>query len=470
LAPSDDDHDCGWKKYAAAQEQKLAELTEKLAALERRLFEKKSERLPSSKLPPPLPKVKRSPEEARQTRARNAAVRDASVQTEITPVPVTDRECPKCDGTLQPVGSKPSVVWEYVQPFFRKRVYERQTVACTCGHITTAKPPDRMGDKTRYAPSFVAHLIVNKCAHSNPQNRLEKAYRDIGVIISRSTMCNLIHRAASELQPLYAAALALVPRAPDVHADETSMRQWDHKGRCYLWTFVTPTLVAYRYATTRSGSVPAEVLGDSPGRLVVDQYTGYNAVTKPGHRTRAGCLAHARRKLYEQRQHPETQEALDLITQLYRIEDQAKAAGIVCTEAHLALRQLESKPVYTQLLRWGRRHRGHFGPRSALGKAIRYVLRNHRALGCFLRYPSVPLDNNIAEASLRRAALGRVNYLFFGNEKSGHDFAALYTLVASCEKNRVNAIAYLTDVLIRVQHHPARDIESLLPHRWKPPG
>jgi transposase len=65
--------------------------------------------------------------------------------------------------------------------------------------------------------------------------------------------------------------------------------------------------------------------------------------------------------------------------------------------------------------------------------------------------------------------LGRVNYLFFGNEQSGHDFAALYTLVASCEKHRVNAIVYLTDVLIRVQRHPARDIEELLPHRWKPP-
>jgi transposase len=61
-----------------------------------------------------------------------------------------------------------------------------------------------------------------------------------------------------------------------------------------------------------------------------------------------------------------------------------------------------------------------------------------------------------------------VNYLFFGNENAGHDFAVLYTLVASCEKHRINALAYLTDVLLRVQRHPARDIEDLLPHRWKP--
>jgi len=468
LAPPDNEHDCGWKAYAAAQEQKLAELTDKLAALERRLFEKKSERRLTSKLPPPLPKAKRTPDEARQTRKDNAALRDARVETEVTPLPVGERPCPQCNGTRRRIGTKSSVVWEYVQPFFRKRVYERETVRCSCGCIETAPAPERMGDKTRYAPSFVAHLIVNKCAHSNPQHRLEKAYRDLGIPMSRSTMCNLIHRAARELQPLHAAALALVPRAPDVHADETSMRQQDRAGRCYLWTFVTSELIVYRYATTRSGSVPQEVLGDSQGRLVVDQYTGYNAVTQPGRRERAGCFAHVRRKIYEQRQHPETEEALDLITRLYSIEAQAKASSIIGTAQHRALRQAESKPLFVQLLRWGRRHRGRFGPRSALGRAIRYLLKNHRALSCFLRHATVPLDNNPAEASLRRAALGRVNYLFFGNENAGHDFAVLYTLVASCEKHRINALAYLTDVLLRVQRHPARDIEDLLPHRWKP--
>jgi len=469
LAPPDDDHNCGWKAYAAAQEQKLAELTEKLASLERRLFEKKSERLPSSKLPPPLPKGKRTPAEARQARKDNAALREASVQTDVTSLPVTDKHCSKCDGEMRRIGSKPSMIWEYVQPFFRKRVYDRETVACACGHIITAPAPERIGEKTRYAPSFVAHLIVNKCAHANPQHRLEKAYRDIGIPMSRSTMCSLIHRGARELRPLYAASLALVPAAADVHADETSMRQQDRDGRSYLWTFVTPELVVYRYATTRSGSVPEQVLGDSPGRLVVDQYTGYNAVTKPGRRERAGCFAHVRRKFYEQRQHPETEMALELITRLYRVEDHAKATSILGTTEHLALRQRESKPLFVQLLRWGRAHRAAFAPRSAMGRAIRYLLKNFRALGRFLRYPSIPLDNNIAEASLRRVALGRANYLFYGNEQAGHNFAALYTLVASCEKHRINAIAYLTDVLTRVHRHPARAIEELLPHRWKPP-
>lgn len=146
----------------------------------------------------------------------------------------------------------------------------------------------------------------------------QKFYRNIGIPIPRSTMCSLLHRGAGELRPLYNAALALVPTAPDVHADETSTRQQDLERRSFIWTFVTRDLIVYKYAPTRSGDTPKAVLKDSTGRLVVDQHTGYNAVTKPGGRVRAGCLAHARRKIFEQSEHPETKEALELIGHLPR--------------------------------------------------------------------------------------------------------------------------------------------------------
>jgi transposase len=115
----------------------------------------------------------------------------------------------------------------------------------------------------------------------------------------------------------------MIRQAPDVHADETSMRQQDRKSKAYIWTFITPELTLYRYATTRSGSVPIEVLGDSEGRLVVDAYTGYNRVTTTGQRVRAGCLAHARRKLFAQRDNPGVGEALDLFAQIYQVEREA---------------------------------------------------------------------------------------------------------------------------------------------------
>ena len=342
MVPEDDDHDCGWKAYAKAQDAKLAVVMAKLEAVERRLAGHKSEKRKSAKLPPPIPTPKADPEETASKRSALAALRASQIETEITQirVPHKDRCCRSCGNTeLRPVGKgKSSTVIEFVQAHFRRRIHQRETLSCRCGAIITAPPPERMGEKTRYAPSFVAHLVVSKCNDSIPHYRLEKAYKQIGIPISRSTMCALSHRAADELRPLHDAALALVPQALDVHADETSIKQHNREKRGFVWAFVTPDLVVYRYAPSRSGETAKEVLGNSTGRLVVDQFTGYNAVTKPGQRVRAGCLAHARRKLYEQREHAVVKEPLDLIGAIYVGEREAKRANIAGSDAHLELR------------------------------------------------------------------------------------------------------------------------------------
>jgi len=474
LPPEDDDHNCGWKAYAKTQDAKLAALMAKVEDLERRVKGHKSEKRKGAKLPPPTAPERPTKEETVAKRAALAELRASKLETEITPVavPPEDRSCRACGSDeLRQVGKgKPSTLIEYVPGYFRRRVFLRETLSCRCGAMVTAPAPARVGEKTRYAPSFVAHLVVTKCNDSIPHYRLEKAYAQIGIPISRSTMCALFHRAADELRPLHCAALALVPQAPDVHADETSIKQRNREKRAFIWAFVTSELIVYCYAPSRSGDTAKEVLGDSQGRLVVDQFTGYNAVTRPGQRLRAGCLAHARRRLFEQREHPEVKEPLDLIGAIYELEREAKRGDIRGTDEHLTLRTERARPLFAKLLCWGRRYRHAFEPRSGMGKAIRYLLRNFRELGRFLRFASIPPDNNIAESALRRVALGRKNFLFVGDEEKGDNLAVLYTLVASCEKHRINPITYLTDVLIRVHSHPARDVVDLLPHRWKPSG
>jgi len=58
---------------------------------------------------------------------------------------------------------------------------------------------------------------------------------------------------------------------------------------------------------------------------------------------------------------------------------------------------------------------------------------------------------------------------YVGNEQAGHNLAVLQTLVMSCHQHGVDPVEYLSDVLIRVQTHPAKRTEELLPHRWQPP-
>ncbi len=63
-------------------------------------------------------------------------------------------------------------------------------------------------------------------------------------------------------------------------------------------------------------------------------------------------------------------------------------------------------------------------------------------------------------------ALGRKNFLFVHHADAGENIAGLYSLVATCEARGINPFEYLADVLARVQDHPARDLDALLPGAW----
>ena len=78
---------------------------------------------------------------------------------------------------------------------------------------------------------------------------------------------------------------------------------------------------------------------------MVDLYTGYNQVTAPGRRRRAGCLAHARRKIFEAKEVSDATTALDLIRDIYVVEHDARAAGCEGTAKHLEMRRERSRPL-----------------------------------------------------------------------------------------------------------------------------
>ena len=144
--------------------------------------------------------------------------------------------------------------------------------------------------------------------------------------------------------------MKLLAASDVVLADETPMKMQHPNRKGYVWTFIADDIIVYRFSGSRSGQTPTSVLGDSMGVLVVDMYTGYNEVTSTGKRQRSGCLAHVRRKLFDALAYaPEAQAALDMIRDVYVLEHDARAAGVVRTTAHLQLRQERSRPLMERL-------------------------------------------------------------------------------------------------------------------------
>jgi transposase len=77
------------------------------------------------------------------------------------------------------------------------------------------------------------------------------------------------------------------------------------------------------------------------------------------------------------------------------------------------------------------------------------------------------MSNNAAERALRGIAVGRRNWTFAGSDEGGRRAAAIYTLIETAKLNDVDPMAWLADVLARLQDHPAKRIDELLPWNWK---
>ena len=390
-------------------EERVEHLSADVDALKRALFGRKSE-----KMPPMEREVRRGqkadPAETRRLRKERAVGKEKLVTEEVKlPIPDKERCCPHCqDGEMRAVGQgKKSIVYEYIPGYSRRVVYARETLACTCGdYIVTAPCADKTTDNTRYAPSFVAHLIVSKCSDSIPLYRLEKQYQRVGVPIARSTMTDLFHRHAEMLAPLAKRLIAIVKASDIVLADETTIRMQGTLKRAYLWTFIADRTITYVFSKSRSGETPVEALGGSKGTLLVDAYTGYNQVTLAEGRTRAGCLAHVRRKFFDAREaSPVAETVLTIIRDIYVVEHEIKARELVGTQEHLALRRTRTRPLLAKLFHLLRKERGRHPPKTPMGKAVQYALKNHRALTRFTGDPRIPPDNNRSEAALRIVAI-----------------------------------------------------------------
>jgi transposase len=78
------------------------------------------------------------------------------------------------------------------------------------------------------------------------------------------------------------------------------------------------------------------------------------------------------------------------------------------------------------------------------------------------------MTNNAAERALRGIAVGRRNWTFAGSDTGGQRAAAIYTLIETAKLNDIDPQAWLADMLARLQDHPARRIDELLPWNNKP--
>jgi hypothetical protein len=114
-----------------------------------------------------------------------------------------------------------------------------------------------------------------------------------------------------------------------------------------------------------------------------------------------------------------------------------------------------------------RAERGKLSRHANVAKAMDYMLERWLAFTRFLDDGRICLTNNAAERALRGIAIGRKAWLFAGSDRGGERAASMYSLIATCKLNDVDPRAWLADVLARIGDHPAKQLDELMPWKWR---
>jgi transposase len=343
--------------------------------------------------------------------------------------------------------------------------------------VIIAPPPAYLIPKGMATAGLLAHVLTAKFADAIPFYRQTKQFERIGVELSRRTLCSWALQVAEACRPVVELLGQEVRAGPVVRCDETTVQVLDEPGRraeqkSYMWVFhggpPGKPAVEYQYHPTRAGKVAADYLSGYRGCVQTDGFSGYDFLDILPGVVHMGCWAHARRKFVEVGKAAGTRGgsagvAVATIGKLYAIEKRATDQGL-SLEERVQERKKSAQPILDGFKDWLDRKTTQVPPKSLLGKAANYTLRQWARLVTYVDHGHLTPDNNLAENAIRPFVVGRKNWLFSGTPAGASASAAIYSLIETAKANGLEPYRYLRHLFARVPHATTtEDYRALLP-------
>jgi hypothetical protein len=332
-------------------------------------------------------------------------------------------------------------------------------------------------DGSRADVSFIAGMLLDKCAYHQPLYRQHQRMRDSGIDVSRPWLTQLTQSAVALLEPIHDAQLVSIRTSRVIAMDETPIKAGPtgtgKMKAAYFWpVYGQQDEIAFLYYPSRSGRHVQDALGLSPPEgavLQTDGYAVYAQYAKKTGLTHAQCWAHSRRKIFEAKdiEPVQAEQALAWIGELYAVEAHIRDENLT-GPAKRARRQEQARPVVDRLFKWiDKQFESHgFLPSSPFLSALAYMRERRTGLEVYLDDPDVAIDTNHLERALRVIPMGRRNWLFTWTELGAKHIGIVQSLLVTCRLHDIDPYTYFVDVLQRVGQHPASQVHQLTPRLW----
>ena len=421
--------------YIAALHQELAELKQRIEALEARIqtTSQTSSRPPSSDSPFRKGRKKRD----RKTSGRpGAKPGHPGVRQSLMSPTTTEHLLPTachCGNTAL----------RHTTPYYTHQVIElppidmdithwvlHQADCPVCGRRVKAHLPSE--HYPGYGPRLSA-LIGEMAGMQGTSRSLIQTFcaSVLGFSIGLGAIQKVIDRVTLALQPPYEAMARMARHAPVGYLDETP---WFCQGTLqWLWVMTAPQVAFYRIDPRRSTAAFLALIDDWDGILVSDGYGVYQTWVSQ----RQTCLAHLLRRA----------RGLAL-----RTDPQLAACGKrALAELQRLCHMAHSPPTGGQWRAWYARlcaliNRYH-DQKGEAGQLVRHLLREMDALWVFLLEHGVETTNNRAERALRFAVMWRKRSQGTNSAKGSRWVERILSLKETCRLQARSTYNVLVDAI-----------------------
>lgn len=478
---------------------RIAELTEELRILRKKMFGDSKERLKPIDNPDQISildllDVKSAPEPEREAelidvefinvkphtkvRKKKPTLEEQFSGIEIRKIPIdtlSDEEkiCPECGSEMKAIGTeviRREVI--HVKPSIYMIEYIGTTYGCPkCKDtedpqfVKDTKAPAALIEGSYASSSLAAWTFYQKFALSLPFYRLEKSFEELGAKISRTTMAGWAVKCHERyFKPMTDYFHRELLKRKYLMMDETPIQvlkepEKTPESKSYVWLMRSgedglPPIVYYHYSPSRSGDTAVELTrGIEPGTYIMcDGYSGYSKLTDI---RRCVCYAHIRRYFYEAvpkgRGSDITNPAVQGVLYCNKLFEYERryAERHYKPETRRKRRLKDEKPVIEAFIKWAESQKTSGNNKFA--KAVNYVLNRKANLMTYLEDGHCSLSNNLSENSVRPVTLGRKNWLFSVSVDGANASMGIYTIVEMANLYGLSRYKYLEYLL---EHRP----------------
>ncbi len=359
--------------------------------------------------------------------------------------------------------------------------------------VVTARMPPEIIERSIGTPSLFAKIGVDKFRRGLPLFRLEEIFEAMGARIDRGTMSRWMESIGGTFgstvvhamrQDAFETASCLATDATGVHVlpvrEPGRKRQACKKGHFFV-QIADRDHVFFEYTERETSAEVLEMFRGFSGYVLADAKSVYDILFRdpkaeplPGlepdlaARDEVGCWSHARRKFFDAAsatKEPSAREALFRIRRLFEYEREWRD---LAPDERKERRDALARPELQRFFAWVEVQYLEVKDRRGLLRTAFVYARNQReALLRYLEDGRLPMTNNGSERELRRVAVGRKAWLFFGSDDHAQAAANWFTMIASAQLHDLEPEQYLRDLMVVLPQWPRERYIELAPKYWK---